>query len=117
MQIMEHTIDATGEALGRTASKAAHLLMGKNEASFEKNTVSSNKVSIENASKMKLSFKKLTTTKHERFTGYPGGFSRHSIEEIISKKGHRELFRKAVYGMLPSNKLRAKMMKNLTITE
>jgi large subunit ribosomal protein L13 len=117
MKSMNYKIDASGIALGRTASKAAHLLMGKNDASFANNTVSSNKVHIENASKMKLSFKKLTTTMHEKYTGYPGGFSRHNIEEIIAKKGHQELFKKAVYGMLPSNKLRPKMMKNLTITD
>ena len=114
--MMNYKVDAKGIALGRTASKVAHLLMGKDTASFASNKVSGNKVTIENASQMKLNFKKLTTTKHEKYTGYPGGFSEHTIDEIISKKGHKELFRKAVYGMLPSNKLRPKMMKNLTIT-
>ncbi len=114
---MNYTIDATGIALGRTASKAAHLLMGKNDASFASNTLSGNKVVIENASKMKLSLKQKTTILHEKYTGYPGGFSRHSVAEIIEKKGHKELFRKAVYGMLPPNKLRPRLMKNLTISD
>jgi len=114
---MEFTIDATGEALGRTASKAAHLLMGKNDPSFSKNKVSANKVRIENASKVKMNFKKLTETLHERYTGYPGGFSRHNVAEIVTKKGHKELFRKAVYGMIPANKLRPRIMKNLIIIE
>lgn len=114
---MEYTIDATNKAIGRTASEVAVLLMGKNNPSFEKNILSDNKVTIINASKIKMTEKKAREVLHEKYSGYPGGFTQKSISQLIEKKGYGELFKLAVYGMLPQNKLRAKMMKNLTITE
>jgi large subunit ribosomal protein L13 len=114
---MEHTIDAQGISLGRVATKAAVLLMGKNTPAFEKNTVAAVKVKIVNASKIKHTAKKLKETLHERYSGHPGGLKFRSNEQIIEQKGYTELFKLAVYGMLPPNKLRPIMMKNLTITE
>lgn len=114
---MEHTIDATGKGLGRTASKAAILLMGKNKPDFTRNTVSGEKVHITNVSKIKIDSKKMTSVLHEKYSGYPGGLRYESIDQIVNKKGYAEIFRLAVYGMLPSNKLRSRIMKNLTITE
>lgn len=112
-----HTIDATEKALGRTASAAAVLLMGKNEASFENNQLSKNKVIIKNASKAKISLKKLDTKLYEKYSGYPGGFSEQKMSKVIERKGYEEIFRLAVYGMLPANKLRPKMMKNLQVID
>ncbi|MBP6856500.1 MAG: uL13 family ribosomal protein [Candidatus Pacebacteria bacterium] len=114
---MKYTIDATEKAIGRTASEVAILLMGKNDTNFVKNKVSENKVEIVNASKAKMSEKKGKTVFHETYSGYPGGFKVKSNEQIAAKKGYAELFRLAVYGMLPGNKLRPIMMKNLTIKE
>lgn len=114
---MEHTIDATNKAIGRTASEAAVLLMGKNDASFENHILSESKVTIINASKMKITEKKAREVFHERYSGYPGGFTQKSINQLISQKGYGELLKLAIYGMLPQNKLRPKMMKNLTVTE
>jgi len=114
---MEHTIDAKGKSLGRVATQAAVLLMGKNTPAFEKNTVASIKVTNVNASQIKQTAKKLKETLHERYSGHPGGLKFRSNEQIIAKKGFGELFKLAVYGMLPTNKLRPLMMKNLTITD
>lgn len=114
---MKYTIDANEKSLGRIASQAAVLLMGKNDPSFEKNKVSSNKVEIINASKTKMSPKKMKSVTHQTYSGYPGGQKTKTIQEIISKKGHEEIYRLAVYGMLPANKLRPLMMKNLTVTD
>ena len=112
---MKYTIDATEKAIGRTSSEVAILLMGKNDTDFVKNKVSENKVEIINASKVKMSEKKGKTVFHETYSGYPGGLKIKSNEQIAAKKGFAELFRLAVYGMLPANKLRPRMMKNLTI--
>ena len=109
---MKYTIDATEKAIGRTSSEVAILLMGKNDTDFVKN-----KVEIINASKVKMSEKKGKTVFHETYSGYPGGLKIKSNEQIAAKKGFAELFRLAVYGMLPANKLRPRMMKNLTIKE
>lgn len=114
---MNYTIDATGKTIGRIATEAATLLMGKNTPDFQKNTVAPHKVLITNASKVRITAKKMKTVEHNRYSGYPGGFVSETIEEIVSHKGYAEIFKLAVYGMLPGNKLRPIMMKNLTITE
>ncbi len=114
---MEYTLDAKGITIGRTATQAATLLMGKNLPGSTKNTIADAKVTIINASSAKISPKKARETKLERYTGYPSGLIVEDIETIAKKKGYAELFKLAVYGMLPGNKLRDKIMKNLVITE
>ena len=114
---MEYTIDATNRTIGRVSTEVAILLMGKNDPSYEKNILSKNKVTVINASKVKMTEKKAREVMHQRYSGYPGGLSIKSIEQVIKAKGYGELFKLAIYGMLPDNKLRPRMMKNLTITE
>lgn len=114
---MIYTIDAEGKVLGRVASLAAKALMGKNKVGYAPNKVSDVKVEIINASKTKMSEKRSIETLHERYSGYPGGLRFASNAEIIAKKGWASLYELAVYGMLPSNKLRPQMMKNLTIKD
>ena len=112
---MEHNIDVKGKKLGRVASEAAILLMGKNLPDFVKNKVADVKVTIENVSEMDISQKKLDNKEYQRYSGYPGGRRIRKMKEVIEKKGYSEIFEKAVFGMLPANKLRAKIMKNLII--
>ncbi len=112
-----HTIDAEGKTLGRVASACAKLLMGKTTPDYVANKVADVKVNIINASKTKMSEARLTTTLHERYSGFPGGFKTATNNEIITKKGWGALYELAVYGMLPDNKLRPLMMKRLTINE
>ncbi len=111
------TIDATEKSIGRVAAEAAQFLMGKTDPSYERNKVSAVKVVIDNAGKTKVSDKKGIEKEYERYSGYPGGFRTLSLAETIEKKGFTEVYRLAVYGMLPRNKLRPIMMKNLTINE
>ena len=112
-----HTIDAKGMKLGRIANKAATFLMGKNLTSFKRNAIPAVTVRIVNASMADIGEKKLTEKKYVRYTGYPGGLRTPTMRDVVAKKGHTEIFRLAVYGMLPPNKLRPRMMKNLTVTE
>lgn len=113
----EHTIDATDKAIGRVASEAATLLMGKDDPSFRKNVAPDVSVTIENASKAKITFKKSKEKIYIWHTGYPGGQREQTLEDVINKKGYEEVFRKAIYGMLPDNRLRSVMMKKLNIIE
>jgi len=117
--ITTHTIDATDKALGRVASVAAKVLIGKSTADFTKNKVADVKVIIENASKTKMTEKRMKTTLHERYSGYPGGLKMDTNAKIINKKGKgwAELYRLAVYNMLPANKLRSILMKRLIIKD
>jgi len=112
---MEYNLDATGEKLGRLSTKIAILLMGKNRTDFQKNTVADVKVNISNVSKLDISKKKIEQKGYNRYSGYPGGKKVEKMGNVIAKKGQAELMRKAVWRMLPSNKLRSVLMKNLII--
>ncbi|MDD5318453.1 MAG: uL13 family ribosomal protein [Candidatus Pacebacteria bacterium] len=112
-----HTIDAKNKKLGRVATQAAMVLMGKNEPTFRKNTVADVKVLITNASLISLDEVKAKNTTHMTYSGYPGGEKILSSKELVAKKGYEALFIKAIKGMLPTNKLRDVMLKNLTVTE
>jgi len=111
------TIDATDKAIGRVASQAALALRGKNDPNFIPHIEPNQKVEIVNASKAKLDEKKRTTTIYNRYTGYPGGLRERTMQEVIDRKGYAELYRMAIYGMLPNNRMRDKIIKNLTITD
>jgi large subunit ribosomal protein L13 len=116
MQPMTHTIDATNRTLGRVASEAAHALLGKRSANYMQNEVQDIKVTIENTSKMHLPERRVAGKVYTRYTGYPGGFFKTGMKEMIIKKGIAAVVRKTVDGMIPRNKLRDKRMKNLTVT-
>lgn len=112
-----HTIDASGKRLGRLASEIAHLLMGKHRTDVVRHQVLPVTIHVTNASKLLIDEKKREQKEYDRYTGYPGGRRVLSMEKMIDKKGYGEIVRKAVYGMLPGNKLRAVRMKQLTISE
>lgn len=113
---MEYTIDAQGKKLGRIASEAASLLMGKNRTDFARNIAPNVKVKIINCSKADVLNKKMDQKVYTTYSGYPGGLKQSGMKKVIADKGMSEAFRTAVHGMLPKNKLRAVMIKNL-ITE
>lgn len=112
-----HTIDATGKAIGRVASQAASLLLGKGSTAFRREKKDAIFVTIENASKVKLSPKKAAETITNTYSGYPGGFKESNWQTIAAKKGYGELFINAIHGMLPNNRLRKDLMKRLVIKE
>lgn len=111
-----YTIDATGQKLGRVASKAAAFLIGKNSTSYTKNKVFDVQVVIENASALDI-FEGKMKTAYRKYSGYPGGLHEKSMEQIIDKKGKSGLLKLAISGMLPKNKLKSKVIKNLVIKE
>jgi large subunit ribosomal protein L13 len=115
--MQQHTIDATDKPLGRVASQVALLLRGKDNPSFLPHVKPTAKVTITNANLIKVTGNKKEDKNYTHYTGYPGGLRNTKMSEIITKKGIEEVIRKAVYGMLPTNKLRPIMMKNLTISE
>ena len=113
----EKIIDASGRTLGRVASETATFLMGKNKASFERHVYSGSPVKVVNASKLKITVKKLAEIYHTRYSGYRGGLRILKGTETAEKKGLKELIRLATYQMLPDNKLRREMMMNLKIED
>jgi len=112
-----YSIDATGKKLGRVATEVASVLLGKDQTDFAKNTVAQVVVTVDNASKLDISAKQLTTKEYQRYSGYPGGRTVLKMAQVVDKKGYAELIRSAVYNMLPANRLRKPRLKNLIINE
>ena len=114
---MKYTLDAANKRPGRLATEIAVLLMGKNRTDFVRNAIPDVSVEVKNAGQMWIDPKKKIQKTYARHSGYPGGLTLDTVAKTIEKKGAREVLKKAVYGMLPKNKLRPRMMKHLTITE
>lgn len=111
------TIDAKGRTLGRVATEIAMSLMGKTKASFERNQYSGMPVKVINASQIRITPKKLENIFHTRYSGIPGGLRILKGTETAEKRGLKELLKLATEKMLPLNKLRREMMKNLKVQD
>jgi large subunit ribosomal protein L13 len=109
------TIDAENKALGRVAAAAAKALLAKHKVSFAKNIVDTDGVKIINASKVWLSGTKAGSKDYLRYSGYAGGLKHETYDMLVARKGHEEVIRQAVLGMLPKNRLQAKRIKQLSI--
>lgn len=109
------TIDAKDKTLGRVASEAAKILLGKDKPTFAKNIVAGEEVKIVNASKVRISGNKALQMKYIRYSGYPGGQKEETYAMLTARRGHAEAIRRAILGMLPKNKLQVKRIKLLTI--
>jgi large subunit ribosomal protein L13 len=114
---MKYTLDAENKKIGRIATQASVYLMGKNKADYARNKIPQVVVEIINTSKASILEKDMAVKTYSRYSGYPGGLRQPTMEQVIAKKGYSELFKEAVKGMLPKNKLRSKMMNNLIIKE
>ena len=109
------TIDAQGKTVGRVASEAAKVLIGKHKATFVKNAVMGEEVTVVNASKVRISGDKPRAKTYVRYSGYPGGQKIETYAMLTARRGEAEAIRRAVLGMLPKNKLQTKRIKLLTI--
>ena len=111
---MKYTIDAANKILGRLSTEVAVLLRGKNKPDFAPHIDPENEVVVFNIDKIKFTVKKIKQKIYYRHSGYPGGIKARRLEEVLEKDS-REVVRMAVYGMLPKNKLRDKMIKRLKL--
>lgn len=105
-------LDVKGKSLGRAASEVAVLLRGKNRTDFEPRIRPSHKVAILHVGELNIFPGKLNTKKYTRYSGYPSGLKILTLKELL-KKSPKEVFRKAVWGMLPKNRSRKFIIKNL----
>ena len=111
---MLHEIDATNQIFGRLASQIALLLRGKTKASFDPAQMPKEKVLVLNIEKLRFTGKKMEQKQYHRYSGYPGGLKTRSLETEWVKNPGR-IFKKTVYDMLPKNRLRDQIIKNLAI--
>jgi len=109
-----YLVDATGIPLGRLASQVAKLLIGKHKPIYSPDKDCGDFVVVKNASKIVLTGKKLKQKILFRHSGYLGGDKYIPYEKLLPEKADL-VVREAVKGMLPKNKLRAKMIKRLKI--
>lgn len=109
-----HVIDASGQTLGKLATQAATLLLGKHKPIFTPNLDTGDFVVIINAEKVRVSGGKEEKKIYYRHSGYPGGLKSVSLEEMMQADPTR-VIEKAVKGMLPTNRLRAVRMKKLKV--
>ncbi len=108
------TIDATNQSLGRVATQAAKALQGKDLPSYSPQKIDNRQVKINNISQLKFTGKKLEDKTFKHYSGYPGGLKSTNLKDVYQKRPEK-LVRQTVYGMLPKNKTRAKIIKNLII--
>ena len=109
-----HEIDASQFTLGRLATMAAKILRGKHKPSFTPFMDNGDFVVVTNAAKVKLTGRKLTQKQYMRYSGYPGGLKRRMLRDVLAVSPQKVLT-SAVRGMLPTNKLRAKMILRLKV--
>lgn len=112
MERNTQTIDATGKSLGRLATHIAVLLRGKHNPDFESYQNKEDVVIVKNIRKIKITGRKLEQKKYYWHTKHPGGLKTKTMKELFLQKPE-ELLKKAVYGMLPTNKLRALQIQRL----
>jgi len=107
-------INAEGKILGRLATEIAVLLRGKRKPEYVDFLDSGDFVVVINAEKIKVTGKKLDQKKYYSRTGYPGGLKEKTLKELLEKKPE-EAIRKAVWGMIPKNKLGRTVYKKLKV--
>jgi len=109
-----YVVDAKDAVLGRLATKIATYIRGKNKPVFTPNVDTGDFIIVVNADKVKLTGNKLTDKVYYHHTGYIGGIKAETAKDLLEKKPER-IIEKAVWGMLPKNKLGRAMIKKLKV--
>ncbi len=107
-------IDADGAVLGRVATESATLLRGKHKPIWAPHVDCGDHVVIVNAAKLDVSARKLSDKQYYRHSGYPGGLTSESLQDLLARDPER-VVRLAVRGMLPKGRLGRAMLKKLRV--
>lgn len=109
-----YLVDAKDKVLGRLAAKVATILMGKGKVIYSPHQDVGDEVIVINASKVKVTGKKAQQKEYKNYSAYPGGLNITTYEKMMTKKP-AYIIRHAVHGMLPKNKLGAKLLSKLKV--
>ena len=109
-----YVVDAEGQNLGRLATRIADTLRGKNKPQFTPHVDTGDFVVVVNAEKIQVTGKKLDEKMYYRHSGYPGGLKHRTLRELLEVVSS-DVFRLAVRGMLPKNKLAARQITKLKV--
>jgi large subunit ribosomal protein L13 len=107
-------VDAAGQTVGRLATQLASVLRGKHKPDFTPNQAGGDFVIVVNAEKVVFTGRKLDQKVYTRYTGYQGGLKLTTAREMLDKHPERVL-EKAVWGMLPKNRLGRKLIRRLKV--
>lgn len=107
-------VDANGKTLGRLATQIADALRGKRKPEYTPHIDTGDFVVVVNAEKIAVTGNKRTAKRYYRHSGYPGGLSSRSFEEMIARRPEQTI-RLAVKGMMPRNRLARKQLTKLKI--
>ena len=107
-------VDAKGQGLGRMATQIANYLMGKHKPTFTPGVDMGDFVVVVNVTDLDISQKRLIDKKYFSISGYPGGIKSINLRDLLAKYPDR-VIRRAVWGMLPHNKLGRQIIKRLRV--
>ncbi len=109
-----YIVDAKDKVLGRLAAKVASVLMGKDKVIYSPHQDTGDEVIVINAKLVKTTGKKMAQKIYSRYSAYPGGLHQETLEKVMAKRPEYAVTH-AVKGMLPKNKLGAKLLKKLRV--
>jgi len=109
-----YVVDADGKVLGRLATRVARLIMGKGKPDWTPHVDCGDHVVVLNASKIKVTGRKLTDKVYRHHTGYPGGLKEITLEKQLAKKPEK-VIQDAVHGMIPKGPLGRRMITKLKV--
>lgn len=107
-------VDATNKVLGRLASEVAKILRGKHKPTFSTCVDAGDHVIVLNADKVAVTGNKGSDKLYRHYSGYPGGLKETSFN-LMMKKHPERIIEKAVWGMLPKNRLGRAQIKKLRV--
>jgi large subunit ribosomal protein L13 len=107
------TIDASGQIVGRLATKIATILMGKHKPDYEPHIDSGDKVQVLNVSEVRFTGKKLSVKEYKHHSMHPGGLKIKLAKDVL-KEDPKEIILHAVAKMLPKNKTRDARLKRVS---
>lgn len=107
-----HLVDVKGKVLGHVATEIAMKLLGKSKPNYASNLDCGDSVVVINCALVEVTGKKEKEKMYGNFSGYPGGLKEKALWQIRKEKP-TEIIHHAVWGMLPKNKLRDRLITRL----
>lgn len=116
MGVKSYVVDASDKSLGRLAGQIAVLLRGKASSDFQRNKDPEVFVFVKNVDKLVLTGKKMEQKNYYKHSGYMGGLKETPVKKVF-ENNPKEVLKRAVFGMLPKNKLRDSQIKRLKVVK
>ena len=109
-----HVVDASGQTLGRLATRVARILSGKDNPKYTPFIDTGDHVIVINAKDVRLTGLKSESKKYFHYTGFPGGIREEEFKKRLERKPEL-IIESAIKGMLPKNKLGRAMGSKLKV--